>query len=352
VLDVAYVGNRQQHQQVAFNINAIPLGTAFDPKYVEPGNVGYNFEGPVTAANPGALPGSNTVNALLMRPYQGYAALNLNCNCGSVRYNGLQVGLALRTYKGLTLQTSYTLGKTTSETENTPATGNVDWRAYTGYKAKTLHFDNLVGRILLNGWRVAHTYASFSGQDYSPAFTIQQANTTTNVPSLNNLFMGSPDIAPRQVVVGNPNLNDPTQSRQFDPYQLAVPGIYPASNGTGERNFLTGLGTFANDISFIKRFTLQKTKSLEVRLNLYNAFNNTRFTGVNNSVQYKAKGPTFAQGFEVFNTPEQLAARAAATGVSDPVQLFNQYRSGVGHVNLTGSSQPTRIIEIGMALKF
>jgi hypothetical protein len=136
---------------------------------------------------------------------------------------------------------------------------------------------------------------------------------------------------------------------------LNVPGIFPAADGTGPRNFLTGRGSFSNDISITKQFPLQGRARLEVRANVYNVFNNPRWLNVNNSVTFKARGATFADGFTVFNTPELNMQRAQANGTTDPTALFNAYRSGVGHVNLTdgsGDIQPPRIIEIGLALRF
>ena len=58
-----------------------------------------------------------------------------------------------------------------------------------------------------------------------------------------------------------------------------------------------------------------------------------------------------ADGFRVYNTPEANAQRLAASGVTDPKQLYNIYRTGVGHVNLTGV-EPMRIIELGLKFRF
>ena len=368
VLDVAYIGNVQKNQPVGFNINAIPLGTAFDPRYIDPSNAGSNFFGPVSATNPGALPGSNTVNNLLMRPYQGYDNLTLDANQGTVHYNALQLGLRMRPRKGLGFQISYALGRTTGDIE-TPGLYIDDWRAYGGYKlgsdrqhvlnfnytyeapklAEKLNLDNVVARAFLNGWRVAGTSLWFSGQDFSPGFSIQQANTTTNV-DLNKVLLGTPDLTPRLAVTGDPNSLDRDTAHQFNPSALGLPGIYPAADGTGDRNFIKGRGSFANDISIVKQFQVGGKRGLELRANFYNVFNQTRFTGVNGTVQYKAKGRTFADGFDVFNTPEQLASRAPATATE--TQIYNLYRTGVGHVNLTGSDEPARIIEIGLAFRF
>jgi len=288
-----------------------------------------------------------------------------------VKYNALQIGLRKRVSKGLSFQASYTLGRTTGDVENVGLySTNGSWKNYSGYKlgsdrlqvlninytyeapklAEKIGFDNAFGRALLNGWRIAHTYLLFSGQDFSPGFSIQQANTTTNV-DLNKVLLGTPDLAPRLVVQGDVNTAPGDMAHQFDPNQLAVPGIYPAGDGTGDRNFVKGRGSFANDVSVVKRFSVGAKRGLELRANFYNVFNQTRLTGTNGTVQYKAKGRTYADGFDIFNTPEQLQARAEANGVTNPTQLFNQYRSGVGHVNL-GSDEPARIIEIGVAFRF
>jgi hypothetical protein len=73
-----------------------------------------------------------------------------------------------------------------------------------------------------------------------------------------------------------------------------------------------------------------------------------RRSSINTSAQYKANGKTFADGFTLFNTPEALAARNAnLTGTA----LYNQYRTGVGHYNLTDVSV-MRVIEIGLKYRF
>jgi hypothetical protein len=99
-----------------------------------------------------------------------------------------------------------------------------------------------------------------------------------------------------------------------------------------------------------KRFNITERKTLELRVSAYNAFNQVRRTSLNTSIQYKAAGSTFAQGFSVYNTPDQLAQRAQATGLNS-LGVFNQYRTGVGYTNLT-SVQPMRIMEVGLKFRF
>ena len=112
------MGNIQRHQPIQFNLNAVPLGTAFLPQFVTPGNAGYNFFGPVTASNPGALPGSNAEDPSVMRPYPGFNSLTMNENGANVHYNSMQVTLAKRFGHGLSFQAAYTLAKTAGQIEN------------------------------------------------------------------------------------------------------------------------------------------------------------------------------------------------------------------------------------------
>jgi hypothetical protein len=366
--DVAYVGNIQRHQPIQFNLNAVPLGAAFLPQYVTPGNAGYNFLGPVTASNPGALPGSNAMDPSVMRPYPGFDSLTVNENAANVHYNSLQVSLAKRFGHGLSFQAAYTLAKTAGQIENLGLFSH-NWKDYTGYRlnndrshvvslnytydvpklARVIHFDNVLGREIFDGWRLAHLMTFFNGSPYSPGFSVQQANTTTTV-SLQNVFLGTPDLTPRLVAGSGVNSAGANGATYFDPASLAVPALYPAADGTGSRNFLHGLGSFANDISLVKTLRITEKHGIELRATAYNAFNNVRRLGTNTTVQYKANGATFAQGFSVINTPAQLGATQAAK-TSDPVSIYNAYRTGVGYSDLL-TVQPMRVIEIGLKFRF
>ena len=372
VLDVAYIGNRQTNQPIDFNLNAIPLGTAFKPEFVDPRVAGSNFAGPVSAANPGTLPGTNTMDPIVMRPYRGFDSLLMTANIANVTYNSLQLSLSKRGAR-FNFNASYTLGRTKGQIENGPALYTADWEAYTGYKLGTdrlhvaninyivetpaiahrLGMGNVLGRAIFDDWKIAHLFTMFSGQDYSPTLTLQQARTTSNfnAAQMNQIFLGTPDLAPRPVLLADPNDLNSDFEHMFSAAALGLPGIYPAGDGRGDRNFLRGMPSFGNDLSFVKNFRIQSGQSVELRANFYNIFNNVRRSTVNNNITYKAKGATFAEGFDIINTPEANLERSKASGVTDELQLYNQYRSGVGHVNVTAVA-PMRIVEIGLAIRF
>jgi len=387
VFDAAYIGNIQRHQPVNFNLNAIAPGTEFLSQYVEPGNAGYNFAGPISGSNKGpALPGSNAENAIVMRPYLGLNTLNATANVANNTYNSLQASLNKRFGNGLMFQAAYTLAKLTTQQQNTGEFYR-NWKDYAGYVSATnrlqtlainyiyelpkfsdkLGWNNVFARTALDGWQFTHLLTFFSGLPYTPGqsytstqggtqtgagFNVQEANTSTNV-NVNNVFMGTPDLAPRLTVQGNPNASNPAiGATHYDPATLGLPAIYPSADGTGPRQFLNGPGTFVNDMSIVKTFAIHESKRIELRANFYNTFNQVRRTQVNSSAQYKANGATFAQGFSLSNAPTQLAQRylAGKPGAS-PVDVYNQYRTGVGYDNLT-AVLPMRVIEFGLKFRF
>ncbi len=361
LLDVAYVGNLQRHQPIQFNLNAVPLGTAFQSQYIDPSNPGSNFAGTISASNPGPLPGSNAADPSIMRPYPGYNSLTMNENSGNAHYDSLQVTVVKHMSHGLSFSASYTLAKTLGNLEN-QGLFRQNWQAYTGYVlsndrehvfnavytyeipklSRGVHMNNGFGRRVFDDWHFTGAFTAFSGAPYSPSFSIQQANSTTNV-NLGNLFLGTGDLTPRLLVTGSPN--SATSPLYFNAGGLGIPTL--GSDGTGPRNFLNGLGSFTNDMSLIKSIRITEKHAFELRVNAFNPFNQVRRISTNTSIQYKANGPTYASGFTILNTGAQLAAAQAAAGKP----AFPGYIGGEGQVALT-TVQPMRIIELGLRFRF
>jgi hypothetical protein len=239
------------------------------------------------------------------------------------------------------------------------------WKQYTGNTANTdrrhvltanytyefpklaemTPWNNVFMRQLLNNWALAHMMTFFCGQNFTPGFSVQQASTTTGV-DMSRVMLGTGDLGTRLQLAGDPNgVANRDLAHQFAVAALALPAM--GTDGTGPRNYVLGRGSFSNDINISKEFRIMESKALELRASLFNAFNQVRRIGINTGVQYKAQGKTMADGFKIINTPE---ANAAAT-TGDALRIYNAYRVGVGHVNLTGV-EPMRIIEIGLKFRF
>ncbi|MDZ7638488.1 MAG: hypothetical protein U5J83_09610 [Bryobacterales bacterium] len=368
VLDVAYIGNLQRHQTMQFNVNQVLPGTAWNPEYNDPRLAGNNFAGPVSASNPGALPGTQNVSPDLMRPFYGFGNLNLITNVGNNRYHSLQWSLNKRYSQGLTFQFVHTWSKLISGIES-PGHFYSNWKEYTNFVANEhrvhvvginytydvpslamkLGWKSGVAKQVFDGWNVAHLMNFYSGRALTPTFNLQYANNTQGVPNLNAIFTGSPDIAPRIVPSANVNTGTGDLTRLFDISPFGVPGL---NDGTGSRNYLWSPGTFSNDINVSKTFPIQEKVGLELRASFFNPFNQVRRQDLNTTFTYKMKGATLADGFMLNNSPEQnvnnlLAAKPGAT----ELEKFNQFRGGVGHANLT-SVMDMRRVEIGLRLRF
>jgi len=84
-----------------------------------------------------------------------------------------------------------------------------------------------------------------------------------------------------------------------------------------------------------------------LRASAFNLFNSVRRPVINTAIQFKAKGRTLADGFTVLNTPEANAGRTSGSSTA----VYNAYRTGVGHTDLT-NTDPMRVIEIGVKFRF
>ena len=127
-----------------------------------------------------------------------------------------------------------------------------NWKNYTGYVANAdrrhvvtanytyefpkfadkLGWTNGLARQVLNHWQIAHMMSFFSGQDFTPGFSVQQANTTTGV-DMNRILLGTSDLAPRLQVAGDPNSGFTMDlAHQFNLAALALPGA--GTDGTDD----------------------------------------------------------------------------------------------------------------------
>jgi hypothetical protein len=369
VLDVAYIGNLQRHQSMSFNINQILPGTSWRPEFIDPRLAGNNFAGPVSGSNPGPLPGTQSVDSNLMRPFRGFSSLNLINNVGNNRYNSLQWQLSKRYGHGLTFQFVHTWGKLISGTEGV-GPFYFRWKDYTGFIANEERLHNIgvnytydvprlssllrwnhgVARQILDGWGIAHLMNFYSGRSLTPSFGMQYANNTQGVANVNSIFTGSPDIGPRIVPTANPNTGIPSIDKAYDIEVFAPPAVPDV--GMGSRNYLWSPGTFSNDVNITKQFPVREGMGLELRASFFNPFNQVRRQDLNTSHTYKMKGPKLSDGYYLYNSPEtQVKNPLERLPGANQAEQYNQYRNGVGHQNLT-SVLDMRRIEIGLRFKF
>jgi hypothetical protein len=100
-------------------------------------------------------------------------------------------------------------------------------------------------------------------------------------------------------------------------------------------------------MSLVKTIRVKERYGFELRINAFNPFNQVRRINTNTSIQYKANGANYSDGFTIINTGAQLAANQVAAGKP----AFQGYINGEGQVALT-NVQPMRIVELGLRFRF
>jgi len=214
----------------------------------------------------------------------------------------LQVTLDRRFAKGLFLSTAYTYSKCLDIGSNDGAGGRIDEftrlanygpcdmdirhnfsvnyiyqiPGVTGHGA----VDNLITRALLDGWQLSGLTAFRSGGPGTPGFN------TSGISGV--MLTGSGAVGARAKLVG-----DPTQGTSEDPYNRLnaaafAPPTRPSLGLESGRNFLFGPGINNWDMALQKSFRVREGAHVEFRVDAFNVFNHTQFSGVNGAANFKS----------------------------------------------------------------
>ncbi len=259
VMTVGYVGTKGTYLQTTRNINQpTPEGAAR------------------------VLAGQAIVNQV--RPFRGWANINMYENATNSNYNSLQVSLRTENYRGLTLQTSYTWSHSIDYVSS-DVPGNAHQDAYNPKAERgnssfdrrhMLIFSYVYDLPAPRNWGRAAQYV-LGGWTVS-GITSFQSGTPLNIslPGDNAGVGGAPY---RPDWVRNPNLpsGQRVRERYFDAEAFAAP---PRGRfGNAGRNIVRGGGLNNWDLSLFKSFPLGwESGSLQFRLEAFNAFNHTQWS--------------------------------------------------------------------------
>jgi hypothetical protein len=280
VLDVAYVGALGRHLLQSVNLNTVPYGTHF------------------TNIDP------TTKTALadnFVRPFPGYATINLFEPYSNSSYHSMQVQANRRFSKGLQFGAVWTWSKFMDyvDSDGSVVASYLDRRVWNYGKAgldrthivsinllydvpKASHLLNsVVTRLVLDNWQVA-AVASF----------IDGAPTGIGYSLLNGADVTGGGDGSRVVVTGNAVLDKGQRSI----YQYFNTGAFQApvvgTIGNAPKDVFRGPGINNWDLSFFKNFRFKDRAGLQLRWEMYNAFNHASFQGVNTSASFAAPGAT------------------------------------------------------------
>ncbi|HET8549462.1 MAG TPA: hypothetical protein VFL57_15725, partial [Bryobacteraceae bacterium] len=281
VVDISYVGSVSRHLLWRRNINAVPPGYEFislHPEYKDP-------------TRNAALPTN------FLRPYQGYADIQMFEFGSTSNYNSLQASATKRMRRGY-ISGSYTfskaLGSAASDTTNVsaffnPRTRNYGPLSYDRTHVASLRYSYRLGRPgralgrwrlgwVTDNWEVAGTTRIQSGAPFTPGISTVDSQNITGTTSEG----------------ARPDIGDPTA----DPlHRFARPAQRTFGNaGVG---VLRGPAMHNWDISLYRNIRLSERKQLQLRFESYNTLNHTQFSSVTQTARFDAAGtqvdPLFLQ---------------------------------------------------------
>jgi hypothetical protein len=361
VLDVAYVGTQSRHLWQTRNVNATPFGFLFTRAAQDP----TFFAGGVVPVSDPTIPqsykdaglsfdGSKALPANVIRPFPGYDTIQQREFVGSSNYHSLQVSVNRRFSQGFTFSVSYTWSKVmgTGDGDNN-FTSPYDTRRYdyrvlnfdrthifvTSYvyefpKLGTRWGNNGFSRALLNNWQISGITSLISGNPFELGVGIAGINA-------NQRITGSWTEPPRYILKGEPSLSG--TGLQIDPAAFVTPAL--GSNGIGNRNYIRNPGINNTDLSLFKDFPIgspEKGRKLQLRVEAFNVFNHTQFSGINNgtNISVPRAGGGFDTGNAIFNNYNQavITNNLRPAGSTAPLGTF------FGEFN---AARDPRIIQLG-----
>jgi hypothetical protein len=327
VLDTSYVGSLTRHLQTEVAINSVPYGAAYLSQ-----NQDHSL-----AAN--STPGADALPAAFLRanyPNQGMIAENEEI--GNTNYNSLQVSLNRRLAGSLFFGANYTwskaLGLTSRRIDDNSQKANYTYQSFDRRQNFSSNFVYTTPDVLrsakilhavASGWLVSGIAAFMTGAPVGVGFSI---------PGIGNANLtGSPDLGARIPTTGvKPATASDNPYARINVAAFAEPKVGSIGMESSS-NHLFGPGINNWNLSLEKSFGMTERLRLRLRLDAFNAFNNTQFSGYNATVNFRSlTDPT------VTNLPYD------ANG-----NLIWAQRNGFGTVN--GARDP-RVLQMYLRLQF
>jgi hypothetical protein len=135
-------------------------------------------------------------------------------------------------------------------------------------------------RAVVNDW---HAFGVTTFQSGAPTLVGFTQTTATNIT-------GSPSVSPRIAVNGNPY----QLGSGYGPLQAINPAVFslPAVGTVGDPSKFTFRGPGLNnwDISLAKGIPIRERLQMQLRVEMYNAFNHTQFSAISTTANFNAAG--------------------------------------------------------------
>jgi hypothetical protein len=352
-LDVAYTGRHNRNAQIGgqdfpININTIDIGTAFNPSLQDPTLAPSAIPGAssLAAQNPNQVRGYRGYSNILYRQYDGWRKFHSIEVAVNRRFsNGLQFGFhdtivlsdvlsvdprydhgpdGQRVLRADQAEAQARLGNQYPPRHNLQATFVWQIPDIVRSSRPTLKALGLV----VNDWQLSGIWAGRSGDNYDVGRQYQTGNANVNLT-------GSPDFAPRIRIVGDPGKGCSSDVyRQFNTaaFQGPLVGSVGLDSGTG---YLFGCFQSVFDLAVARNIRLGGNRSLQLRVDMFNAPNSAIVTGRNGTINLtNPNDPVTARNLPVDAEGNLIDARSrprgagfgVATGYQNPRRVQFQVR--------------------------
>jgi outer membrane receptor protein involved in Fe transport len=298
VLSVGYYGSKGTHLIGITEINEIPPGLALNSRCVTGTNTRQTPGAPTVPCQvPGTAFTSSAGTAILdqLRPYQGYRSITMLQPRYNSNYHSLQFQATSRFQQDSQLQVAYTWSKNLTDEQNdrTNAPQNsFDIRSEYSRAALdrrhvfTLNYiydlpfyrdqKGFAGKVL-GGWETTSIITAQSGLPFTLVTSSFDASGLGNISAL---VAGN-----RPNLICDPNANAPhTLESWFNTACVQPNPATTATNlsntpGNSPRGVVNGPPTYRVDFSLFKNIRFSENVRLQLRGELFNAFNHTNFRG-------------------------------------------------------------------------
>jgi len=296
-LDITYTGQHSFNAQQTVNLNSIDLGTAYLPQYQDPTQAPNGVTTSLVNTNPNAT-----------RFYPGYATINQSQPVGWRTYHSIQFAINRRMKNGVAFGFNDTIGLYDKQQSPPRIQHNSDGTIAT--RADQAQADVLLGdnhpqthimranfiwalpRItstegalkgigyVANDWQLAGIWSGATGSAYNIGFTYTSGGGNLNLT-------GSPDFAARTIVLPNVDLGGGCSSNPYKQFNTAAfqgPAVGSVGLESGSA-YLTSCFISSLDLSISRVIRLPKARNVQLRLDMFNAFNQAGITGRNTNMQ-------------------------------------------------------------------
>jgi hypothetical protein len=289
VMEVSYVGSLSRHLGERRNINGIPDGAKLPGRNIDP------------------VTGSRFGDDFL-RPYRGYADINMVTYSGSSNYNGLQVQVNRRYTSGFQYGIAYTYSKTLDYT-NDDSDDMFFPRPYKDFNYGPANFDqthiftvNYIWDMPSLGRHLDHglVRAIFDGWQLSGTTSLVSGRPKTNVGITGVTYSGGitdytgGEYNARPFVVCDPNQDTGQVDATGTPILINTACFARPTAigqiGNVQRNLVRLPGVINFDVALFKNFRLGEKRGIQFRWETYNLFNHTNFRDFDGNMTFDVNG--------------------------------------------------------------